>query len=519
MIRKWRRLVVAAGAVAFLSACAVTPEPLTSADDNARVAEDLDRLFAKQEKISGPLSLEEAIARALKYNLDHRLKLMEEAVAMGQLDVANVNLLPDVVASSGWTRRSKQDATYNEDKTSTSTSSDKNVRDSDLTVSWNVLDFAIGYMRANQQADMALIVKERRRQVIHNVINDTRSAYWRAAAAERALTQFEPVLEEVRQALSRADTQVRERVGAPLDALSYQEDLLLTLRELETRRRQLIEARTELAVLMNIHPDSEFTLQAATETDREPLPVIKETAETLELEALKNRSELRSEAYQMRINQQEAKIAIVQMVPGLNFSAGINHTTDSYKVNSKWYEGAINLSWNLMQVFKAPANMRLADSQIELSEVRRLALSMAVISQVNIAQLRFAHSKRDFELAERIAEVQGNIARTIDASQSANTVGEAQSIRADVRALLSNLQRDMAYADLQASYGRLFASIGADPFPSEIPDESVDSLAKAVGEVLARWNRGEFDAPGAKVATADDQGEEITRESQQAVLQ
>ncbi|MFX4229845.1 MAG: TolC family protein [Porticoccaceae bacterium] len=226
MFRKWRNVVVAAGTAAFLSACAVTPEPLTSADDTARVAEDLDRLFAKQETISGPLSLEEAIARALKYNLDHRLKLMEEAVAMGQLDVADVNLLPSIVGSSDWTRRSKQDATYNEDKTSTSTSSDKNVRDSDLTVSWNVLDFAIGYMRAHQQADMALIVKERRRQVIHNVINDTRSAYWRAAAAERALIQFEPVPEEVRAALSRAETQVRERVGAPLDALTYQEDLL-----------------------------------------------------------------------------------------------------------------------------------------------------------------------------------------------------------------------------------------------------------------------------------------------------
>lgn len=514
--RKWRKVAVVTGAVALLSACAVTPEPLTSADNDARVAEDLDRLFAKQEKITGPLSLEEAIARALKYNLDHRLKLMEEAVSMGQLDVANMNLLPDVVASSGWTRRSKQDATYNEDKTSTSTSSDKNVRDADLTVSWNVLDFAIGYMRANQQADMALIVKERRRQVIHNVINDTRSAYWRAAAAERALAQFEPVLQEVRDALSRAETQVRERVGAPLEALTYQEDLLLTLRELETRRRQLVEARTELAVLMNIHPDSEFTLQAASETDRDALPVLTESSEVLELEALKNRSELRSEAYQMRINQQEAKIAIVQMIPGLNFSAGINHTTDSYKVNSKWYEGAINLSWNLMQVFKAPANMRLADSQIELSEVRRLALSMAVISQVNIAQLRFDHSKRDYELADKIANVQSNIAETIDASRSANTVGEAQAIRAEVRAMLSNLQRDMAFADMQASYGRLFASIGADPFPSEIPNDTIEGLSKAVGEVLSRWNRGEY---AAQEPTTEAEVVEASAEATKAAVQ
>lgn len=515
--RKWRNVAVAATAAAVLSACAVAPEPLTVSENNARVEQDLARLFEKQEKITGPLTLEEAIARALKYNLDHRLKLMEEAVAMGQLDVANVNLLPDVVASSGWTQRSRSDSTYNEAKTSTSTSSDKKVRDSDLTVSWNVLDFAIGYMRAHQQADMALIVRERRRQVIHNVINDTRSAYWRAAAAERALVQFKPILEKVRSALSRSETQVRERVGAPLDALTYQEDLLLTLRELEARQRQLVEARTELAVLMNIHPDSDFTVEAAVEPDTGPLPVLAMTAEELELEALKNRSELRSEAYQLRINQQDAKIAILQMVPGLNFSAGINHTTDSYKVNSDWYEGSLDLSWNLMQLFKAPANMRLADSQIELSEVRRLALSMAVISQVNIAQLRFAHAKRDYELTNRIASVQDQISKTVNASRSASAVGEGQAIRADVRALLSNLQRDMSYADMQASYGRLFASIGADPFPNDIPDDSVDTLAQTVGEVLARWNQGDYDAP---VTVAEgDKGPLPDNEVKQAAVQ
>ena len=513
-LRRLCRVVVGIGAIALLSACAVTPEPLTAVENNARVQSDLERLFAKQEVISGPLSLEEAIARALKYNLDQRLKLMEETVAMGQLDVANVNLLPDVVASTGWTRRNNADATYNEDKTSTSTSSDKNVRDSDLTVSWNVLDFAIGYMRAHQQADMALIVRERRRQVIHNVINDTRRSYWRAAAAERALAQFEPVLEKVRKALLRAETQVNERVGAPLEALAYQEDLLLTLRELEIRQGELQEARTELAILMNIHPDSEFSLAAAMGTENVMLPEIHQSSDELELAALRNRSELRSETYQLRINQEEAKIAIVQMVPGLNFSAGINHTTDSYKVNPSWYEGAISLSWNLMQVLKAPANMRLADSQIELSKVRRLALSMAVISQVNIATLRLANAERDFELTDQIAGVQGRISQTVSASRSAATIGEAQAIRAEVRALLSNLQRDMAYADVQAAYGQLFASIGADPFPTDIPDASVDSLSEAVANVLRRWDDGKYDAAGAVTAgRMTENGEE------QAVVQ
>nr|WP_258549271.1 TolC family protein [Thalassospira profundimaris] len=370
-----------------------------------------------------------------------------------------------------------------------------------MSVSWNVLDFAIGYMRAHQQADMALIVAERRRQVIHSVVNETRAAYWRAVAADRALKSFDQVLDRVRGALGRSQKQIDEGIGGQLEALSYQEDLLVTLRELETRRRQLIEARTELAVLMNIHPDSDFTLVDSA-TEAHPLPAIAMSSDQLELEALHNRSELRSEAYQLRINQRDSKIALIQMVPGLNFSAGINHTTDSYKVNSRWYDGALNLSWNLMQVFKAPANMKLADSQIELSKVRSLALSMAVISQVNIAQLRYHHALDDFKLADRISGVQDRIVNSMQAQRSANTVGESDAIRAEVRSLLSGLQRDMAYADLQAAYGQVFASIGVDPLPRDVADDSVDSIAQAIHTVMRQWQNGEYDARG--IAVADD---------------
>ncbi|RCK38499.1 hypothetical protein TH25_25540 [Thalassospira profundimaris] len=102
---------VAAMGMLLLAGCAVRPEPLTQAENDSRVQTDLNRLFANQEKIDGPLTLDDAIARALKYNLDHRLKLMEEAVSMGQLDVANVNLLPDVVAKTGWTTRNNRDST------------------------------------------------------------------------------------------------------------------------------------------------------------------------------------------------------------------------------------------------------------------------------------------------------------------------------------------------------------------------------------------------------------------------
>jgi len=90
------------------------------------------------------------------------------------------------------------------------------------------------------------------------------------------------------------------------------------------------------------------------------------------------------------------------MIPGLNFSAGVNRTSDQFKLNQQWYDASLQLTWNLMNIVRGPANIRLAETQQELSQVRRLALTMAVIAQVNVAQLRFETARRQYELACRL---------------------------------------------------------------------------------------------------------------------
>lgn len=211
-----------------LAGCAIQPAPYTQAEHEARAVADLSIMFEQQEPITSPLTLEEAVARALKYNLDRRLKLMEEAVSRRELDASKMSLLPSIAASAGYTARSNYDASKsrvirdpsnpaNEGSVGdTFTASDeKAFGTADLNISWNVLDFGISYIRAKQQSDQALIVSERRRQVVQTIVQDVRAAYWRAAAAERAIARFEPLLDEVRAAVSDAEAAVAQRVGRP----------------------------------------------------------------------------------------------------------------------------------------------------------------------------------------------------------------------------------------------------------------------------------------------------------------
>jgi outer membrane protein TolC len=86
--------------------------------------------------------------RALKYNMDYRVKLMEEAMGQRQLDVANLDMLPKLAASAGYTARDKDNASSSqnvatgEQSLAPSISTEKQDRMADLSLSWNVLDLA-----------------------------------------------------------------------------------------------------------------------------------------------------------------------------------------------------------------------------------------------------------------------------------------------------------------------------------------------------------------------------------------
>jgi outer membrane protein len=82
MTHKRTTLAALLGTSLLLCACgSLTPTPYTQDEIRNRIASDRQKMFAEQEPVAGPITFHEAAARALKYNLDYRLKLMESALA------------------------------------------------------------------------------------------------------------------------------------------------------------------------------------------------------------------------------------------------------------------------------------------------------------------------------------------------------------------------------------------------------------------------------------------------------
>lgn len=476
-----------------VSGCAVTSQPIDRSASQERAQSDLQSMFKDQEPLSGPLTLHTAMARAIKYNLEARLKVMEEALAQRQLDLATFDMLPRMALSAGYAGRNNVSASSSQSvDTGTqslepSTSQDRDRGVADLTMVWNVLDFGVSYVSAKQQGDQRLIVQERRRKVTHTIIQDVRSAYWRAVAAERLLKQIDSLMARVEQARGDSQRMSQERIGDPVQALGYQRALIEATRQLEDQRRALSLAKTELATLINLAPGTQFSLA---ESGSYEVPELKVDLAQLEQEALTNRPELREQDYQARISAAETRKAMLRLLPGLEFSAGGHYDSNSFLVNQSWADYGVKVTWNLFNAISAPAAIDAAKAGETVAAARRQAMSMAVLAQLYVANANFREAQRQFNTSQELAQLDGQIAEQLRNRHKAQGIGELNLIQGELNALQADLRRDLAYAELRNSYGQLFATIGLDPLPSELPSDRLSDIAQALSDSESRWQAG-----------------------------
>ncbi|MBK5008106.1 TolC family protein [Pseudomonas sp. S32] len=491
-MKKSHTLFAASLLALTISGCAVTSQPIDRSASETRARTDLASMFKEQEPLSGPLTLHQAMARAVKYNLEARLKVMEEALAKRQVDLAQFDMLPRMALDAGYAGRNNVGASSSQSiRTGTqslepSTSQDRDRDVADLTMVWNVLDFGVSYVSAKQQADQRLILQERKRKVIHTITQDVRSAYWRAVAAQRLLNQIDSLMGRINQARDNSQRMTAQRVGDPVQTLSYQRALIEATRQLEEQRRALSLAKTELAALVNLPLNTDFTLAPE---QGYVVPEFHGDFSKLEEQALANRPELREQDYQARISAAETRKAMLRMLPGLEFSLGGHYDSNSFLVNQSWADYGVKVTWNLFNVLSGPTAIKVAQAGEDVAAARRQAMSMAVLAQLYVANANFNESVRQFRTSEELAQLDGQIADQLRNRYQTQNIGELELIQGELNNLQTQLKRDLAYAELRNAYAQLYVSSGADLLPDSLPDSNLQTLATALQNGEANWNR------------------------------
>lgn len=487
-----RKPIAAVFGLFVLSGCIVTPDPLDDKERTQRATTDFSQLFVNQEPVRRPISVFDAIARALKYNLDQRLKIMEKALADNRLDASQFDLLPQLTATAGYTDRDNVRASSSESiltgtqSLEPSTSEDRDVKRGSLTFSWNILDFGLSYVRAKQNANEALIAEERRRKVVQNIVLDVRDAYWRAVSAERLLNPLRKLILQIEGALAKSRTAEARRLMPPRLALTFQRDLLEQLRELNVIRRRLVLAKVSLAALINLRPGENYEVIIPNDRDIVPPDVVL-PVEQMEMVALIDRPELREEDYSKRISQWDVHRAMLSLIPGIEFRVGGDYDSNSFLSNNTWISWGATITQNLFNYVSAPSRIKFAETAVAVADARRMALSMAIVAQVQISFRRYRVAREEEKLARRIFDVDDRLMTVVQNQSDAAAIEETELIRNQTNRMVSALRRDIAMADLQNAYGRLLNSIGVDPLPKEIQAADLASLSKSVRAALNGW--------------------------------
>lgn len=488
--------------------CAVQPEAIKPEEHVERARRDIEKMYALQEPASGPISLAQATARAIRYNMDYRLRIMEQAGAMGQLEVGNFDLLPRMTASAGYNNRSNdafgfgftQDGKISSNPTA---SSERAFTTGKASFSWNVLDFGQSYFRAKQLADQTLVAEERQRKAQQNLVQDVRQAFWRAYSAQVLLPEFENLMNELASYSVRVKIILDEKLLPPAQAIALRRSLIEFEQQLALRAGELTQSRFEFANLLNMPQNQPFTLVIP------PMPQLRQevgrrfsgSVESLDMLALEFRPELREEGYRMRQTELEKSRAQLQaFLPGISLDLSAQTNSNRYLLNDAWAQVGAEAALNMVKLFSLPAIKRATEAQKGIDEARRMALAASVLAQIRISVTRFDILSREYEHWVVGLEDDRRLLELLQVSAANGVETEFEVLKAKARLLMTKINFGMTYAILEGAMARVHNSVGLDFLPAQTDGMSLTAMTERLTTEITKWEASNFRRSAAPIS-------------------
>ncbi|QTA93653.1 TolC family protein [Desulfonema magnum] len=484
--------------ILIMGSCATMPtenEIIRSREQNARRDVELIKPPMSVD-LTQPLTLEDAIRYGLQNNLALRVADFNREIASKETLAHKLKMLPGLVIDGRYEYKDKlrKSDVYNwkedRDVEDYTVSELKDSGKANLSLTWNVLDTAMAYVRSGQSQMQERLLKERRHRQAQFLALDITEAYWQAAAVEDALDYVHTVIRKLKGVRENIADAVKMRAMDAMDATEADmrlKELEITIRKLQA---DLSKARLKLAELMGINQNVEFTLyRPPIKPIIAALPHVKELdIDRLEEFALVNRPDLFASDMQVRIQKQEAKNAFLKLFPGVNFFAGTHYDANRLLLSKTWNSVGAGVGWDLLNLPAAYINMKGTEKAVEMAKAQRLMLTVGVITQVHIALLDYAIKIDRFRLLEEAYILADNL---LDMAKEKVRYGGRGLTQLDVtqrhlEQMASKLRRDEAVVDMLVAHKRLCVSIGVDPLDC---DASILGGTGGVlpAEPLKRW--------------------------------
>ncbi len=452
-------------------------------------AEDISLYNEGKGKDLGVLSVDQAVELSLKYNLNLWLSRQEQAIAKELRNSALLRMLPQFNFNIAGTGRDAPNASSSvglftgqqAQLTTYSYSSAEQNTAWGFGMLWNVMDFGVSFYRWQQNSNQLAIAGQDLRRARQNVMFDTRMAFWKALALREVVNKAQSIEAEIDNKLQDIEKRISSGNITENQVYDIKYKLLKYKQGMITYQENYKIAQAELTRVMGLPLGAKFTLAGLPDGSAIIRPEVFERSRELEKTALLNRPELFQEDLKEKISHTEARLTLLQMLPTPTMLVRHNDDDNSYLYYNNWTSWAMDVSWNLLAVPSRIMEFRGHKKRAEFVKKRRMAMAVAVLTQLHIALIDYDHTLEKYLLSSKLST-------TIDKAVQAHLKNMGKGKEFTESQLLAKKVQDVEeyancmnlYAQLMAAQARVCNTVGLDTLDGEIYAQAVSSSSEEI---------------------------------------
>lgn len=449
---------------------------------NQNNCQDTYCLYSTANLPDYPLTLDDIIQIGLCKNLTLLVKEQEYAIQRETVTRERFNMLPKLIANWENYGRTENTASFSQSlepgvpPAPLSISSEQNIMRWDSGLVWNLIDFGVAFFRTRQECDKVLIAQLEYERLRQNLVVDITRQFWKAVVAKRAIIESESIMEKALAQQNTLQRQMEAKIISDIQGLRNENQLINIRGQLQAYYAEYHSAMSEIALLMGVPASIPFEI-----ADVKAMDVDARLCEVSQLEkwALVNRPELFSADVEEKIRVDEARAAIVQMLPGVELFSGPYHDSNKFLLHSNWLAAGVRATWNLLDIPSYYQEKNIACRRKELARRNRLSLAVGVIAQVHLSYLLYLDNLESYVIAKELESVNQRLLLAAKSEQKQGKLHQADILKYEAEALFASLDADTKYAELQNALEQLNSAIGMPRyFQTEIAyyqDESEES--------------------------------------------
>ena len=500
----------AAAALLILSGCKTEDD--YKKERIAKAQEQFEAAKKRDLPADKVLTLKDCIDLAMKQNLDVKVQNLEKDAARSVMWADILGMLPDFSLTENFTARNNQPGSRSKavekdgETYDYSTSQDKNINNLSVDLAFSLLDFGLAFFNSQQSHDRMLLKQRQIDRMRQNLTLDVVRAYFKVAAAQRAVDITQNLLIQCKDRSAAIDRLQKQKKITPFRAFEEINRLLVMEKRLSNYTRVYENACVELRALLGVYPSVNIIVDD-TILDRDPAVELPDI-ELLEQMAILQRPELYEIDIQRHINILECRKTILMMMPNVQLYMDLVNNNNSFLYHQTWWELAIRAAYNALKTPQYLARYMAYSDQADIEKVRSFAQAITVMSQVRIAKADIMSSRQKYDINRReYRNYSEHLKKELAKKTVRGSVSELDLDHLRMTVAETEIERLLSLGACHISYYRLLNSIGIsnlDPSTRDALKAELDAGARRAERELARaraeYEKKQEDAENARIA-------------------